>query len=880
MSRDPDTPRAAAGNDDVTRAFNGPEPGSSRSAPSSGSLDGARFVPGTVLGDRYRIVGLLGRGGMGEVYRAEDLKLGEPVALKFLPMALSLDGAALARFHREVRVARQIAHRNVCRVFDIGEAEGLHFLSMEYIDGEDLSSLLRRIGRAPGDKAVELARQICAGLSAAHEAGVLHRDVKPANVMIDGKGRAKITDFGLARVADELKSQEMFVGTAGYMAPEQISSGEVSVRTDLYALGLVLYELFTGERAFPGRTWAELLSGDRFRKLKPPSSHVQGLDPVVERVILRCLKEEPSRRPASALEVSAALPGDALAAALAAGETPSPEMVAAAREKGTLKPRAALACFAGLVALLLAWVPLAERTQLVGLARLPKSPEVLADRAATLAAELGAGPGSHDYRHGSWWVRRAYLRHLRRSETPLDSRALNGERPAALTFWYRLSPSPLHPWAFLIWTPSPDDPPPYEPGMARVELDPAGRLLGWLAVPRAEETFTPATSGEVPWDRFFAAAGLAREAFEVSESRFMLPLPADKRLAWEGTWPERPDLPIRVEAAAFRGRPVYFEIAEPWDGSRGRLAPSPGTFDNRLFQFILPIWVLALLAAAWQARRHLSSGRGDLRGATRLTLFVFSCQLLGWLIGAHHSSSADEFWAFQAGLGEALLWSAHCGVMYLAVEPFLRRRWPEGLISWSRLLAGKFRDPLVGRDVLIGGRLGAGLVVANALVVVILQALGRPASFTDNVWPSHLLGIRLSAAGLLSTHVFVPLFQALALVFVFQVLHVLSRRKWLAAVVVALLMPAVLAPWGLVELPYSLAIVGLAILPIARFGLLPTLAFWVYYLLLRLVPMTTDPGLWYAGRTLFAVGLAAALGFWGFRTASAGRPFFDRTPRG
>src|SRR3954452_15965514 len=124
------------------------------------SLDRSRFVAGTILNDRYRIVGLLGRGGMGEVYRAEDLKLEQPVALKFLPESLSFDGAALARFHREVRVARQISHRNICRVYDIGEFDGLHFLSMEYIRGEELSSVLKRFGRLPVDKAVEIARQV------------------------------------------------------------------------------------------------------------------------------------------------------------------------------------------------------------------------------------------------------------------------------------------------------------------------------------------------------------------------------------------------------------------------------------------------------------------------------------------------------------------------------------------------------------------------------------------------------------------------------------------------------------------------------------------------------------------------------------------------
>ncbi|HVS83559.1 MAG TPA: serine/threonine-protein kinase, partial [Pyrinomonadaceae bacterium] len=169
-----------------------------RSFTSLDSIDDARFVPGTILAERYRIVGLLGKGGMGEVYRADDLKLGQAVALKFLPDHLLSDGAALARFHREVRVARQVSHRNVCRVYDIGEVDGRHFLSMEYIKGEELSSLLRRIGRLPQDKAIQIARQMCAGLAAAHEVGVLHRDLKPSNVMIDENGNVRITDFGLA----------------------------------------------------------------------------------------------------------------------------------------------------------------------------------------------------------------------------------------------------------------------------------------------------------------------------------------------------------------------------------------------------------------------------------------------------------------------------------------------------------------------------------------------------------------------------------------------------------------------------------------------------------------------------------------------------------
>ncbi|MGH7339393.1 MAG: serine/threonine-protein kinase, partial [Candidatus Rokuibacteriota bacterium] len=145
-----------------------------RDPESSDSGDGGRFSAGTILANRYRIVGLVGRGGMGEVYRADDLKLGQQVALKFLPAALAADAGRLARFHNEVRVARQVSHPNVCRVYDIGEVDGQVFLSMEYIDGEDLATLLRRIGRLPRDKAVEIARQLCAGLAAAHDRGVLH----------------------------------------------------------------------------------------------------------------------------------------------------------------------------------------------------------------------------------------------------------------------------------------------------------------------------------------------------------------------------------------------------------------------------------------------------------------------------------------------------------------------------------------------------------------------------------------------------------------------------------------------------------------------------------------------------------------------------------
>ncbi|HEV7500754.1 MAG TPA: serine/threonine-protein kinase, partial [Vicinamibacteria bacterium] len=193
---------------------------SSETSPLLRSSDSgqARFPSGVVVANRYRIVSLVGQGGMGEVYRADDLKLGQVVALKFLPLAVATDPSKLAHLFAEARLAREVTHPNVCRVHDVGEVDGQHFLTMEYVDGEDLASLLRRIGHLPRDKGLEIARQICAGLAAAHERGVLHRDLKPSNVMIDGRGRARLTDFGLAITTGE-PSGGAIAGTPAYMAP-------------------------------------------------------------------------------------------------------------------------------------------------------------------------------------------------------------------------------------------------------------------------------------------------------------------------------------------------------------------------------------------------------------------------------------------------------------------------------------------------------------------------------------------------------------------------------------------------------------------------------------------------------------------------------------
>ena len=291
---------------------------------STSSERKTRFSVGDLVAGRYQIIAPLGRGGMGDVYRAHDTRLDQEVALKFLPESAANDARMIERLVAEVRIGRQIAHPNICRLYDIADDRGLAFIAMEFVDGEDLASLLRRIGRLPSDKAVMLTRDLAAGLSAAHDLGVIHRDLKPANVMIDGRGHAKITDFGLAVLRADSSAGE-FAGTPAYMAPEQLDSHHVTTRSDLYALGLVLYEMFTGRRLFDAHSVSEIKQ--QHERPKPSIGAIAGdVDPAIEQAILACLEETPERRPQSAHALLERLPHGApapLAPRVSSAPTPS-----------------------------------------------------------------------------------------------------------------------------------------------------------------------------------------------------------------------------------------------------------------------------------------------------------------------------------------------------------------------------------------------------------------------------------------------------------------------------------------------------------------------------------------------------------------------------
>jgi hypothetical protein len=595
--------------------------------PADGDL-----TAGELIGDRFRIVGRLGSGGMGVVYRADDLELGASVALKFLPSALATDPSRLERLRSEVRLARRVAHPHVCRVYDIGSTQGRPFLSMEYIDGEDLASLLRRIGRLPRGKAVELAREICAGVAAAHELGVVHRDLKPANVMIDGRGWARVADFGLAGAKGEIGEADAMAGTPAYMAPEQLQGGSASVSSDVYALGLLLYEVFTGKRAHDADAVEAAVRGDTSsRTPTSPSDLVEGLDPQVERAIMACLAEDPEERPPSVFAVLAALPGgDPLAAALKAGEMPSPELVAASGRTGTIPRRRSIQLGLLAVFCMLGAIWSFGRVSLDDMIGGLLPPEVLSHRAETILIELGYDLEPVD----TAWGHDVNLRlPPRLLELPPDTRRqlLRSETEPPLSFWYRSSPAPLNPWTVSLPgltignTVTPIDPPLTTPGMTLVWLGPRGNLL-------------------------------------------------DSRVV------------------SISSTPAPTEPASTWTTEMARPA-------DRVTLVFFAFFVGGALLAVHNIRR----GQWDRRGSARLGTAALILCFAGDVLASHHSfDPAAEINSLFASAAYGSVRGLMTWLLYVAIEPFIRGLHPRSMVSWSRLLAGRFSDPAVGRDVLIG----------------------------------------------------------------------------------------------------------------------------------------------------------------------------------
>jgi serine/threonine protein kinase/predicted Zn-dependent protease len=265
----------------------------------------AELTRGTVFASRYEIIEELGKGGMGKVYRAEDKKIKEEVALKLIKPEVASDKKTIERFSNELKMARKIAHRNVCRMYDLGEEKGTHYITMEYVPGEDLKSSIRRMGPLSAGKTIFISKQVCDGLAEAHRLGVVHRDLKPQNIMIDKEGNARIMDFGIARSVSGkgITGAGVMVGTPEYMSPEQAEVKEVDQRSDIYSLGVILYEMVTGRVPFEGETPLAVAMKHKSEMPREPRELNAQVPSDLSRVIMRCLEKDKEKRYQSAGEV-------------------------------------------------------------------------------------------------------------------------------------------------------------------------------------------------------------------------------------------------------------------------------------------------------------------------------------------------------------------------------------------------------------------------------------------------------------------------------------------------------------------------------------------------------------------------------------------------
>ena len=796
----------------------------------------AGLAPGAVLAGRYRIVELLGRGGMGEVFRAEDPD-------------------ALERVREEVRVARRVSHPNVCRVHDLGEADTQPFISMEYVDGEDLATLLRRVGRLAGDRALEIARELCAGLAAAHASGVIHRDLKPANVMIDRRGRARITDFGLARLGEDATAAGEIAGTPAYMAPEQLAGIGASVRSDLYALGLVLYELFTGHS----------VSARRDTPVAPPRELVPELEPAVERAILSCLKVRSDERPESALAVLAELSGgDRLKAALAAGQTPSPSAVAAAPVRGALTPLAAWGCFITVLVVLALSVARGAPLTILGRVRPRIPPAALAVKAEEALHALVDGVSCAEAASGFDYDSAAARVVAAGAEGLPGSIKAAAER-RMIVFWHRCSPVPLLPRAAGARVTRDD--PPLGVGGALAVLDVDGRLLSFQGPTSVDEAGRRVSE---PLGTFFRLAGLgtppaprmpadgARAVFDV-QLDVGVPASVEARLGPNGLAEARviPAWTPRATPQAVQ----FFGVADVF----------------RLFTVSLLLTSLPL------ARHNLRAGRGDREGALRVGGLVFSCEVVAIVAGAHHAGT----FAGEIGiLTQAVAWGLYHGVttalLYVALEPFVRRASPERLVSWTRLLAGDVRDPMVARDVLVGVAIA---FATFGLLLLPLTLLAHPPLLPIEPDLEPLLGLWLLGAAVAGGIVFVVR-SGLCLFLLLQlILRVFGRVRGLApAAFFAIAFGLTLANMRSMGLAGPIAVIvsvtsGVAwAFLIIRFGILAMMANLLVRALAWVLPGPSFLTGWIAPSSWCFVGITALLTVYGLYYSMGRRPFGDWKP--
>ena len=751
---------------------------------------------------------------------------------------------------------------------------------MEYIDGEDLASLMKRIGSLTNEKALGIARQLVAGLSVAHERGVLHRDLKPANIMLDGHGRVRITDFGLAIAAEDEEQAEEIAGTPAYMAPEQLAGKGATVRSDIYSLGLILYETYTGKKAFKAKTLAELREQKETQIPRAPSEIRQGIDPVVERVIQRCMEKDPNARPASVAQLAQALPGgDPLAAAIAAGETPSPEMVAASGSNEGLKPWIAWVCLIFTILSLGGMAVLFPRS-ILDKVPIQNHHEVMVQSARNILKDLGYTDTPVDSAFQFIAVEK-YLDYVEKN----DRSPNRFDKIPALTIQFAYRQSPKHLVKTDRFSDLFDDPPFRDNGESIVWLDSRGLLVGLRIIPPVEPVRADAVQPP-NWSMLFDAAGLDEDDFDSAETESIPPVYDDIRAAWTGALPEFPDTAVRIEAAAWQGRPIFWRMIIPsWDNlSTADLAPhalEPGVGNNATSILLIFFLILVFsVCPVFFARRNLRMGRGDRRGAARLAGCILSLMAASWLFGEHHVASAiGEIILFISSAGTWLSIAIWLWLMYIALEPYARRRWPWMLISWSRLLAGNFRDPLVGRDLLIGIVTFAASIIPVGIRMFCHGMFGTLLPKPKIPTLTLFSGFPVIVARILDLTV-ISILLGLAFVFVVFILRVVLRKTWAVSVVLILQASVILYFTAPSTIEFILVLMGftLALFACFRFGLVTIIAFFMCMLILNTFLISTQFSASHFRMGVVGMVLLLAFALYAFYTSLGGRPMFG-TPR-
>jgi len=598
-------------------------------------------------------------------------------------------------------------------------------------------------------------------------------------------------------------------------------------------------------------------------------------------VILRCLEKDPAKRPISVLQVSAALPGgDPLAAALAAGETPSPEMVAAAGETEGLNPRIGLLCLVGVCLLLVALLGIAKRSKMISYISFGPSQDVLKAKANDMIRMFGYTDAPADTAQG-FELMRDYLQHISETvKTPQRWEVLKQDEPPTLMFWYRENPQLLisfSPVDNLVYGRIQSDEPPMSTSGGRlIGLSPQGNMLGFRETPpQVDEPLLEHPSAP-DWNKLFVAAGLDPSQFKSVPPRWYPLAWGDSRAAWEGTWPNHPEIPLRVEAAGYRGRPIFFKMISPWDKPTRMEAPKPSRQNSigQWFSFAILGTILGL--GIWMASRSVRAGKGDLKGATRLALFVALVGIVNWALLAHHVSSQLEIVLFILAVSVSLFFGMLTWLLYVALEPYVRRYWPDTLISWSRFLAGKFRDPVVARDVLLGTLFGVASATLEQLQPYVEAWLGKAPQRPLGLTTAYTLeGLKGSIASVLF-NASSSFSNALEVFFLFFILRLVFRRNWLAALVVSLVfcIPSLAAQNPLIDALFSAPFLWIYLYVLYRFGLVALTVLFFVDQLADNMPLASPLSAWYTQGGLVAMVTIVAVAFYGFYVSRAGKPVF------